>query len=104
MDPTTGLQGLSRRAVLYYSKYGNFDSKYPDANMIMNMLLAGCNIVEIPAVMHNREYGKSMHSGLKPIWYMFHMMLSITGVIMRHKVLKNVSDIGEFDNAMAKKQ
>ena len=104
MDPTTGLQGLSRRAVLYYSKYGNFDSKYPDANMIMNMLLAGCYIVEIPAVMHNREYGKSMHSGLKPIWYMFHMMLSITGVIMRHKVLKNVSDIGEFDNAMAKKQ
>ena len=26
-DPTTGLQGLSRRAVLYYSKYNHFDDK-----------------------------------------------------------------------------
>ena len=29
-DPTTGLQGLSRKAVLYYSKYNHFDDKYHD--------------------------------------------------------------------------
>lgn len=29
-DPTTGLQGLSRKAFLYYSKYKHFDDKYPD--------------------------------------------------------------------------
>ena len=34
MDPTTGLQGLSWRTVLFYSKYNNFDDRYPDANMI----------------------------------------------------------------------
>lgn len=51
MDPTTGLQGLSWRAVLYYSKYGNFDERYPDANMITGMILKGYNVVEIPAVM-----------------------------------------------------
>ena len=56
MDPTTGLQGLSRRAALCYSKFGNFDEKYPDANMITNMLLSDFNIVEIPAVMHLREH------------------------------------------------
>ena len=49
MDPTTGLQGLSRRAALCYSKFGNFDEEYPDANMITNMLLSDFNIVEIPA-------------------------------------------------------
>ena len=38
-DPTTGLQGLNRKAVLYYSKYKHFDDKYPDANMIVQMLL-----------------------------------------------------------------
>ena len=38
-DPTTGLQGLSRKAVLYYSKYNHFDDKYPDTNMITQMLL-----------------------------------------------------------------
>ena len=87
-DPTTGLQGLSRRAVLHYSKYRNFDDKYPDANMIIQMLLLGFNIEEIPAVMHSRVLGKSMHSGLKPFLYMFRMSFSIFAVIYRIKVLK----------------
>ena len=63
-DPTTGLQGLSRKAVLYYSKYNHFDDKYPDTNMITQMLLLDFKVVEIPAVMHARTSGKSMHSGL----------------------------------------
>lgn len=87
-DPTTGLQGLSRRAVLHYSKYRNFDDKYPDANMIIQMLLLGFNIEEIPAVMHSRVLGKSMHSGFKPFLYMFRMSFSIFAVIYRIKVLK----------------
>lgn len=87
-DPTTGLQGLSRRAVLYYSKYNQFDYTYPDANMIMQMLLLGFKIEEVPALMHVRKTGKSMHSGLKPIIYMFHMTFSILAVLFRIKVLK----------------
>ena len=65
--------GLSRKAVLYYSKYNHFDDKYPDTNMITQMLLLDFKVVEIPAVMHARTSGKSMHSGLKPIWYMMRM-------------------------------
>jgi hypothetical protein len=90
MDPTTGLQGLNRRTALYYSRFGNFDDKYPDANILTNMLLSGYKIVEIPATMHTRTCGKSMHSGLKPIGYMFHMFFSLAAVIIRHKILKNV--------------
>ncbi len=86
-DPTTGLQGLSWRAVLFYSKYGNFDDKYPDANMIIQMLLLGYHVTEEPAVMHNRGYGVSMHSGLKPFVYMFRMLFSIMAVVFRVKVL-----------------
>lgn len=87
-DPTTGLQGLSRKAVLYYSKYNHFDDKYPDANMIIQMLLLKFKVVEIPAVMHTRETGVSMHSGWKPVWYMFRMFFSVLAVIYRCKVLK----------------
>lgn len=87
-DPTTGLQGLSRRAVLYYSQYNHFDDKYPDTNMIMQMILLKFKVVEIPAVMHPRTVGESMHSGLKPIWYMFRMFFSVLAVIFRCKVLK----------------
>ena len=104
MDPTTGLQGLSRRAALCYSKFGNFDEKYPDANMITNMLLSDFNIVEIPAVMHLREHGKSMHSCLKPIGYMFHMFFSILAVLIRQKIFKNVPKAERYNNDIQKTQ
>ena len=83
MDPTTGLQGLSRRAALCYSKFGNF---------------------EIPAVMHLREHGKSMHSGLKPIGYMFHMFFSILAVLIRQKIFKNVPKAERYNNDIQKTQ
>ena len=85
-DPTTGLQGLSREAFTFYSGYKNFDDKYPDANMIMQMLLLGFKVVEIPAVMHFRTEGISMHSGFKPIIYMFRMFFSMCAVWMRIKI------------------
>ena len=55
--------------------------------MLIQMLLLGYNVVEIPAVMHNRGFGVSMHSGLKPFVYMFRMMFSIMAVVFRIKVL-----------------
>ncbi|MFA9462739.1 MAG: glycosyltransferase family 2 protein [Velocimicrobium sp.] len=88
MDPTSGLQGLSRRTVLYYSRYNHFDDKYPDANMITQMLLLGFRVEEIPAIMHQRNSGESIHSGLKPIVYMFRMFFSIFAVYFRIKILK----------------
>ena len=94
MDPTTGLQGLNRKALLYYSRFMNFDEKYPDANMVMQMILLGFNIREIPAVMHNRKFGKSMHSGIKPLFYMFHMFFSICAVLFRFHVLKMIPKLG----------
>lgn len=86
MDPTTGLQGLSRRAFRFYAGYNHFDDQYPDANIIMQMMLLGYRVEEIPAVMHPRTEGKSMHSGLKPFFYMFRMMFSIIAVWIRIKL------------------
>lgn len=85
-DPTSGLQGLSREAFLYYSKYQNFDYMYPDANMIVQMLMLGYRIVEIPSVMHERVAGESMHSGIwKPLVYMMVMPLSVLAVYLRQR-------------------
>ncbi len=88
MDPTTGLQGLSRRTFCYYAGFDHFDDQYPDANMILQMVLLGYKVVEIPALMHQRTEGKSMHSGLKPIIYMVRMTYSIFAVWIRVKILK----------------
>jgi len=85
-DPTTGLQGLSRRVFSFYAGYNHFDDKYPDANMLMQMLLLGFHLEEIPAVMHPRTEGVSMHSGLKAFLYMFRMTFSVVAVWIRIKL------------------
>lgn len=91
-DPTTGLQGLNRKAFLYYSKYSKFDDKYPDANMLILMMLIKFKVTEVPAVMHSRKAGKSMHSGLKPFWYMLRVIYSMFIIWLQVKVLK--MDVG----------
>lgn len=101
MDPTSGLQGLSKRAFLYYSQFGHFDDQYPDANMLMQMMLLNFRVKEIPAVMHTRENGTSMHSGLKPIMYMLRMTLEIFSVWIRCSVLKIDKEIGDNETLWA---
>lgn len=85
-DPTSGLQGLSGDVVRYYAGFNHFDDKYPDANMLLQMLLLGYRVREIPAVMHPRVSGVSMHSGLKPVIYMFRMSICMIAAWGRVKV------------------
>lgn len=83
-DPTSGMQGLSRRAFSYYAGYANFDIKYPDINMILQMLFLGFRVKEVPAIMYERKEGEAMHSGiLKPFVYMLLMSISTTNVMIR---------------------
>jgi len=88
LDPTTGLQGLNWRTFLLYSQFDQFDDRYPDANVIIRMLLLGYRIREVPAVMHERTTGRSMHSGLRPLVYMMRMTLSVLSMWIRARVLK----------------
>lgn len=88
-DPTSGLQGLNRKSFTYYSKYGNFDLKYPDMNMIVQMLLRGYRLEEVPSIMHERSSGVSMHTGLIKVGkYMILMMISTWSACKRNKVRK----------------
>lgn len=96
-DPTSGLQAFRFPAFLYYSKYANFDERYPDANMILQMILLKYQVREIPAQMHQRDFGTSMHHGLKPVFYMYWMALSLVGIVIRFKWLKIDEGIGECD-------
>ncbi len=85
LDPTSGLQGLSRDAFTYWAGYRNFDNDYPDANMVIQMLMLGYQVREVRSVMHPRVTGTSMHSGLlKPFLYMLMMPLSILSVYVRN--------------------
>lgn len=80
-DPTSGFQGLSRRALdLFVS--GVFPYDYPDADVILMSRLAGLKIAEVPVKMLPRAGGKSMHSGLRPIYYGAKMLLSTLIVLL----------------------
>lgn len=87
-DPTSGLQAMNRKAFSYYAGFMNFDPKYPDANMIIKMSLLGYKIEEIPAIMYPRYTGTSIHSGIKPLFYMLHMVLSTVIVMLQLKFRK----------------
>ena len=69
-DPLSGFQCLNKRVIAKYSKIGGYP-EYPDANLVIDMLLQGYKIKEVPVKMRLRESGVSMHSGIiKPIKYM----------------------------------
>lgn len=89
-DPTSGFQILNKKVIFKYSKIFNFP-EYPDANLIIEMLLRGYKIKEIPVQMRNREFGQSMHSGiLRPVKYMIKMLYSICLIILDyHSIKKN---------------
>ena len=94
-DPTSGLQGLSSQAVKYYAGYNKFSIDYPDANMVIQMILNDFNVGEIPAVMHPRTAGVSMHSGIyKPIKYIIKMIISTSVVILREKLAQDTRPSG----------
>lgn len=85
-DPTSGLQALNRKAFSHYATYGKFDYRYPDVNMVVQMLLQGYKIGECKAVMHQRVAGVSMHSGLwNPLKYMVLMSISTFAAILKYK-------------------
>lgn len=76
-DPLSGFQCINKSVIKRYSKMGNYP-EFPDANLVIEMLLNGYKIEEIPVKMRLREAGESMHGGIiKPIKYMINMFYTI---------------------------
>lgn len=81
-DPLSGMQCLNKRVIKYYSCMENYPN-IVDANLIIELLLKGYKISEVPVKMRHRESGVSMHSGiLKPIKYMISIIYSIIVILL----------------------
>ena len=81
-DPLSGFQILNKKVINKYSLMGKYP-EFPDANLIIEMLLEGYKIEEISVKMRNREFGESMHQGIiKPIKYMILMLYNILLIIL----------------------
>lgn len=83
-DPTSGFQLLDKNVIKRYSKIGNYP-EFPDANLIIEMLLNNYKIAEVPVKMKENDEGKSMHSGIiKPIKYMINVIYTIMFIFIRN--------------------
>jgi glycosyltransferase involved in cell wall biosynthesis len=81
-DPTSGYQAMNRK-VLEWVSSDRFPWDYPDADVIIMLHRAGFRIQEVPVQMYENQDKKSMHSGWKPLYYVFKMFLSILVTLMR---------------------
>jgi len=81
-DPTSGYQAMNRR-VLEWMSSDQFPWDYPDADVIIMLHRAGFRILEVPVQMYENREKRSMHSGWKPIYYVFKMLLSIFVTLLR---------------------
>ncbi len=89
-DPLSGFQCLNKSVISKYSKMGNYP-EFPDANLVIEMLLEGYKIEEVPVKMRLRETGESMHGGIiKPIKYMINMIYTIVFILIRTPRKKSV--------------
>ncbi|MFQ5640275.1 MAG: glycosyltransferase family 2 protein [bacterium] len=88
-DPTSGFQALNRNVITFFAKSKQYPADFPDADIIILLHYAGFHISEIPVVMYRSETGKSMHSGLKPIYYIIKMLLSIYAVLFGNSKIRS---------------
>ena len=83
-DPTSGFQGLSKRALHLFSG-GFFPCDYPDSDVLLMSIMSGLRIREVPVRMLPRSGGVSMHAGLRPLYYGMKMLLSIFIVLLNFR-------------------
>ncbi len=83
-DPTSGYRAFNKRVISFLSN-DFFPYDYPDADVIILVNRAGFRIKELPMVMHGRASGISMHGGLRPVYYIFKMFLSMLMTLLRKK-------------------
>lgn len=81
-DSTSGYQAFNRKVIRFFTSEV-FPCDYPDADMLLTLHKADFSIMEVPVRMHASATGKSMHSGLKPLYYVFKMLLSVFVTLMR---------------------
>lgn len=89
-DPTSGYQALNVNGIRFYaSDYYPVD--FPDADVIIMLHRVGLRVKEVPVTMYPGRQGKSMHAGLKPVYYIFKMFLSIFLTLLRKDPFEAIS-------------
>jgi glycosyltransferase involved in cell wall biosynthesis len=83
-DPTSGFQAMNRAVLdLYVTDF--FPADYPDVNVLLAAHRAGLRIREYAVEMSAGERPSMLHVGLKPIYYVYKMLLSTWAASARRR-------------------
>ncbi len=74
-DPTSGFRAVNREVIRFFAK--NYPEDYPEAEAIMLLHKAGFSIIEVPARMKARVWGKSSINYFHAAYYMVKVLLAI---------------------------
>lgn len=74
-DPTSGFQVMNRRVLdMYVNDF--FPTDYPDVDVLLAAYRHGLRVGERPVAMAKADRGSTLHGGLRPIYYVYKMLLS----------------------------
>lgn len=80
-DITSGFRVINKRALQFLSN--NYPVDFPDAEVIIMLLLNGFKVAEAPATFRMRTKGTSMFSIPRKVYYPFKVSLAILIVVIR---------------------
>lgn len=80
-DNTSGFRAYSKRAIDYLSK--NYPQDYPEPETVIILAKKGFRITEVPVIMNDRQGGVSSINGMKSMYYMVKVILSILITTLR---------------------
>lgn len=81
-DPTSGFQAMNARTIAFFQRDA-YPADYPDTDVLVWLHRHGFRILEAPVTMHASASGQSIHSGLRPLYYLFKMSLAIPLNLLR---------------------
>ena len=81
-DPTSGFRAMNRRVVAFFCTQA-YPQQYPDADVLITAHYAGFRLKEAPVRMQQSVTGQTIHGGLKPLYYIYKMGLSIFVTLLR---------------------
>jgi glycosyltransferase involved in cell wall biosynthesis len=83
-DVTSGFRALGGDVVRFVATEW-YPTDYADADVLITLRRAGFRLREVPVRMYPRTGGLSMHAGLRPVYYVFKMLLSVALAPLRRE-------------------
>jgi glycosyltransferase involved in cell wall biosynthesis len=83
-DVTSGFRAFGGDVVHFVATEW-YPTDYADADVLITLRRAGFRLREVPVRMYPRAGGRSMHAGLRPVYYVFKMLLSVALAPLRRE-------------------